>query len=207
VLLDLLIRDRTDNRAGLDDVLRDLNEEYAKASRFYNESEGLRAAMEDVIRKKAPSADADLKDFFSRYVSGTEEIPYADFLGRAGWSIRDSSQHRAALGFSLNRDNGVSPSIASLERDSGASEAGLKEGDVLIAVNGESFPRSPERWLRDHEPGERITLKVQRGGEERNFSFPLGRQTDASYQITETPSPTERQRRIRDGILRGVTTP
>jgi predicted metalloprotease with PDZ domain len=207
VLLDILIRDRTDNRASLDDVLRALNEEYAKAARFYNDSDGLRAAMEDVIRKKAPSADADLKDFFNRYVSGSEEISYVDFLGRAGWNIRDTSQHRAALGFSVNRDNGTSPSIASVDRESGASEAGLLEGDVLIALNDEPFPRSPDRWLRDHQPGERITVKVRRGGEERDFSFPLGRLTDAAYQITELASPTERQRRIRDGILRGVTTP
>jgi predicted metalloprotease with PDZ domain len=206
VLLDILIRDRTDNRASLDDVLRELNERYAKAGRFYDESEGLRAAMEDVIRKKAPSADADLKDFFQRYISGSDEIPYSDFLARAGLTIRDTSQRRASLGFSINRDSAASVAIASVDRESGASEAGLREGDVLVALNGEPFPRAPERWLRDHQPEERITIKIRRGGEQRNFSFPLGRQTDAAYQITEIPSPTERQRRIRDGILRGVTT-
>lgn len=207
ILLDILIRDRTDNRAGLDDVLRALNEEYAKAGRFYNDSEGLRLAMEDVIRTRAPSADADLTDFFKRYVSGSDEIPYADFLGRAGWTLRDTSQHRAALGFAVNRDNANSASIASVDRESGASEAGLKEGDILISLNGEPFPRAPERWLRDHQPEERVTVKVRRGGEEGQFSFPLGRQTDAAYQISEITPPTEKQRRIRDGILRGVTTP
>jgi predicted metalloprotease with PDZ domain len=207
VLLDILIRDRTDNRASLDDVLRALNEEYAKAGRFYDESDGLRATMEDVIRKKAPSADADLKDFFKRYVSGSDEIPYPDFLGRAGWSIRDTSQRRAALGFSINRDNGGTLSIASVDQGSGASDAGLKEGDILIALNAESFPRAPERWLREHQPEERVTVKLRRGGEERDFSFPLGRQADAAFQIIEMASPTDRQRRIRDGILSGVTTP
>ena len=156
VLLDILIRDRTDNRASLDDVLRALNEEYAKAGRFYNESEGLRAVMEEVIRKKAPAADADLRDFFRRYISGSDEIPYSDFLGRAGWTIRDTSQHRAALGFSINRDNGASASIASVDRESGASEAGLKEGDVLICFEwrtispraGALASRSPARRTR-----------------------------------------------------------
>jgi predicted metalloprotease with PDZ domain len=207
VLLDILIRDRTDNRAGLDDVLRALNVEYAKAGRFYNESEGLRAVMENVIRKKAPTADADLSDFFSRYVSGTEEIPYADFLARAGWSIRDTSQHRATFGFTMNRDNPAVTTIASVDRESSAGDAGLREGDVLVMLNGEAFPRAADRWLRDHQPEERVTLKVRRGGEERDFSLQLGRQTDAAYQISEIASPTERQRRIREGILRGVTTP
>jgi predicted metalloprotease with PDZ domain len=204
VLLDILIRDRTDNRAGLDDVLRDLNEQ-AKAGRFYDESEGLRAGMENVIRKKDPTANADLGDFFARYVAGSDEIPYADFLARAGWAIRDTSQHRAALGFSVSRDTAAIATIVSVDRESSASEAGLKEGDVLSSLNGEPFPRAQERWLREHQPDERVTIKVQRDGEVRDFSFPLGRQTDAAYQITEIASPTERQRRVRDGILRGVT--
>ncbi len=207
VLLDILIRDRTNNRASLDDVMRALNVEYAKAGRFYSESDGLREVMEEVIRKKAPSADSGLSDFFRRYVSGSDEIPYSDFLAKAGWTLRDTSQHRAAFGFAISRDGAVPPSITSVDRESGASEAGLKEGDVLISLNAEAFPRAPDRWLRDHQPEERVTVKIQRGGEQREFSFTLGRQTDAVYQIAEVASPTERQRRIREGILRGVTTP
>jgi predicted metalloprotease with PDZ domain len=207
VLLDLLIRDRTDNRGSLDDVLRALNDEYAKAGRFYNDSEGLRAVMESVIRKKAPTADSDLEEFFRRYISGTDEIPYTEFLAKAGWTLRDTSQRRATLGFSISRSTGTSSSIASVDRESGASEAGLNEGDTLITLNGETFPRSPDRWLRDHQPEERVIVKVRRGSEERDFSFPLGRQTEAVYQIADAPSATEKQRRIRDGILRGVTTP
>jgi len=207
VLLDLLIRDRTDNRGSLDDVLRGLNEEYAKSGRFYNESEGLKAAMEEVIHKKVPAAEADLSDFFRRYVSGTEEIPYADFLERAGWSIRDTSQRRAALGFSTMRDPSSFLSVASVDRESSAAEADLKDGDILLTINGEPFPRAPDRWLRDHQPEERVTVKVRRAAEEKEISFALGRQTEAVYQIAEIPAPTERQRRIREGILRGVTTP
>ena len=205
VLLDILIRDRTDNHASLDYVLRALNDEYAKKGRFYEDSDGLRAAMEDVIRKNDPKADADLRDFFARYVAGSEEIPYNDFLDRAGWSLRDTSQKRAALGFSFNRNVPGALTIASVDPDSGASDAGLKEGDVLVTLDGDAFPRSPERWLRDHQPDERVAIKALRDGDSREFSFPLGRQTEASYQITETASPSEKQRRVRDGILRGVT--
>lgn len=206
VLLDILIRDRTDNRGGLDDVLRALNDEYAKKGRYYEESDGLRAVIESVIRKKVPAADADLGDFFSRYVSGVEEIPYNDFLERAGLALRDTSQHRASLGFSFNRNSPGGMAIASVDADSGASEAGLKEGDILVSLNGESFPRTSDRWLRDHQPDERVTVRVQRAGTTLDFSFPLGRQTEAAFQITETASPTDKQRRIRDGILRGATT-
>jgi len=205
VLLDILIRDRTENHAGLDDVLRALNEQYAKQDRFYNESEGIRSVMEEVIRKKAPAADADLGDFFRRYIAGTDEIPYADFLARAGWTLRDTGQHRAAIGFSVTRD--TPPTIAFVDPDGAANQAGLKEGDVPLSLNGEGFPRPLERWLRDHQADERVTIKIQRGGEQREVSFPLGRQNEAAYQIVEVASPMEKQRRIRDGILHGTTAP
>ena len=207
VLLDIIIRDRTDNRAGMDDVFRALNDEYAKAGKFYQESDALRAVMEEVIRKKDPGAIANLSEFFERYIAGTDEIPYGDYLALAGLALRDSSQRRAVLGFTVTRDASSSPTVATVDPSSGASDAGLKDGDVLLQLNGESFPRLADRWLREHQPNERVTVKVQRGGESMDISFPLGRLTDSTYQITEIASPTERQRRIRNGILRGITNP
>ena len=82
--------------------------------------------------------------------------------------------------------------------------AGLQEGDVLLSLNGEPLPRSPERWLRDHQPSDRIAVKVRRGSDEKEFAFALGRQSDAVYEVVEAPGATEKQRRIRDGILHGI---
>jgi predicted metalloprotease with PDZ domain len=204
VALDILIRDTTDNRVSLDDVLRTLNDEFARRGRFYNDSEDLRAVAEDVIRKKAPAANPNLKDFFARYVSGTDEIPFENLLARAGWLLRDSGQHRAAFGFTIHREGKSSLLIGSLEAGSAAQQAGLQDGDILVALNGEPLPRSPERWIRDHQPDERITLKVRRSGEEKTVTFALGRQAEAMFQIVEATDATEKQRRIRDGILHGT---
>jgi predicted metalloprotease with PDZ domain len=206
VALDLLIRDRTDNRASLDDMLRLLNDEFARRGRFYNESEDLRAAAEEVIRSKAPAANPDLKDFFARYVSGTDEIPFDDLLGRAGWLLKDTGQRHAAFGFAIRREGNAPPSVGALEPGSAAQQAGVQDGDILLAFNGEPLQRSPERWLRDHQPGERVTVKVRRSGDEKDFSFVLDRQFDAAYQVVEAPDPTEKQRRIRDGILHGTVS-
>jgi len=186
-------------------MLRFLNEEYALRGRFYDESQDLRVAAEAVIRKSVPGAKADLHDFFNRYVAGTDEMPFSDWLERAGLLLKPSGQRRAAFGFSFRREGGDSPKVQALEPGSSAGEAGLREGDAVIAVNGEGVPRSPERWLRDHQPEDHITLKVRRRGEEKEFTFALG-QSGTSYQITEIPDPTEKQRRIREGILRGTTS-
>jgi predicted metalloprotease with PDZ domain len=204
VTLDILIRDATDNRASLDDVLRALNQQFPQRGRFYNESEDLRAVSEDVIRRKTPEGRADLSEFFSRYVSGTDEIPFDDFLGRAGWLLKDTGQRRAAFGFAIRREGNGPVTIAEVEPGSGAQLAGFQEGDVLTALNGESVPRSPDRWLRDHQPDERIAVKVRRGAAEKEISFLLGRQSEAQYQVLDAPDPTEKQRRIREGILHGT---
>jgi predicted metalloprotease with PDZ domain len=92
VLLDLAIRDATGNRKSLDDVLRRMNDEYARAGKFYNDSEGIRAVVEEVSGRS-------FEDFFRRYVSGTDEIPYNDFLATAGLELRindaQPANHRA----------------------------------------------------------------------------------------------------------------
>jgi predicted metalloprotease with PDZ domain len=204
VALDILIRDMTDNRASLDDMLRVLNEQFGRRGRFYNESEDLRAVAEGVIRGKEPGATADLKDFFARYVSGTDEIPFDDFLGRAGWLLKDTSQRRATFGFAIRREGKNPPSVGDLEAGSAAQQAGLLDGDILLSLNGETPPRSSDRWVRDHQPGERVTMKVRRSGEEKEFTFALDRQFEAAYQVVEAPDSTEKQRRIRDGILHGT---
>ncbi len=206
-MLDIVIRDRTDNRASLDDVLRALNVDFAQRGRFYQESEDLRAVMENVIREKSPGADADLGDFFRRYISGTDEIPFANFLGRAGLAIRDTGQRRAGFGFAITHEGGGPPTVGSVDPDSAAARAGVKDGDILLSLDGEAFPRSPDRWLHDHQPDERATVKVRRPAGEMDLSFDLERQSDPLYQITELPDANEKQRRIRNGILHGTTDP
>ncbi len=86
VMLDLAIRDATDNHKSLDDVLRRMYEEYARQGKFYDESAGIRAVVEEVSGKS-------FGDFFRRYVAGTDEIPYSDFLSVAGLAIKMSSEN------------------------------------------------------------------------------------------------------------------
>jgi len=92
--LDLVIRDATDNRASLDDVLRRLNQQYAKRGRFYADSQGIRIAAEEVIREARAEATTNLTDFFHRYVAGTDELPFAEWLSVAGLMLRVSGERR-----------------------------------------------------------------------------------------------------------------
>ncbi|HTU36342.1 MAG TPA: hypothetical protein VMF66_21265 [Candidatus Acidoferrum sp.] len=85
VMLDLAIRDATSNHKSLDDVMRLMNDEYAKRGKFYNGDAAIRAAVEKVAGK-------DFGDFFRRYVAGVDEIPYDKFLAFAGLELRTSRE-------------------------------------------------------------------------------------------------------------------
>jgi putative serine protease PepD len=57
-----------------------------------------------------------------------------------------------------------------------AAKAGLREGDVITAVDGVSTPGPDEVILltRQHKPGDKIRITVIRGGSHRTFTFTLG---------------------------------
>lgn len=107
VLLDLAIRDATNNRKSLDDVLRSMNDEYARKGKFYDDSNGIRAVVEEVAGKS-------FEDFFERYVSGTTEIPYNDFLAVAGLELNANAADLA----DRSRQSGQHLSISEIARPS-----------------------------------------------------------------------------------------
>jgi predicted metalloprotease with PDZ domain len=80
VLLDLVIRDATNNRRSLDDVMRLMNDEYAQKGKFYNGDAAIQAAVEQV-------AGANFGNFFRNYIAGVNEIPYDKFFAIAGLEL------------------------------------------------------------------------------------------------------------------------
>src|SRR5580658_9736387 len=91
-LLDLAIRDASDNHRSLDDVLRRMNDVYAKQGRFYDDSQGVRAVAEEV-------AGVKFEDFFRRYVAGTDEMPYDKFFNAAGLELKVERRAAPEPGF------------------------------------------------------------------------------------------------------------
>ncbi|MGH9689734.1 MAG: M61 family metallopeptidase [Candidatus Acidiferrales bacterium] len=198
VMLDLAIRDATDNLKSLDDVLRLMNDEYAKAGKFYNGSEAIRGAVEEVSGKS-------FQDFFRRFVSGTDEIPYDDFLALAGLHLKVETTTTAELGFRPDALPGKGVTVSALDPDSAAAAAGLRDGDLISPLHRKSSPRKAAEWLRDRAPGDPVTLDVRRNGHHIEISFVVSSHADRHYSIVEVSAPTAKQRRIRNGLLQGAT--
>lgn len=206
VALDISIRDATDNRASLDDVLRRLNRDYAQQGRFYPESAGIQKAVEDVVREAKPNAKFDAGDFFKRYIAGTNDLPFADLLSRAGLALKTKGQPLATLGFEVSRGDSGAALVSDVDYQSAAAQAGVRDGDALVQVDGGDVPRNLGRWLRSHQPGDIVHVSIRRGDSTSDAAFALGEEAAHSYEVEEAPHPTERQRAILDGMLRGTAS-
>jgi predicted metalloprotease with PDZ domain len=200
VLLDLVIRERTDNARSLDDVLRAMNAEFARQGKFYRDSLDIRLTAEKI-------AGVSLEEFFRRYVSGAEPLPYVEVFAAAGLELRQVESRRTVLGFAAQRDANGILTIQSVDADLPATKTKLRGGDEILTWNGGEPPKRVERWAGQRKAGEILKLRIRRDGTEEVVEIPLGETNEMYYQVAESPHAGEKARRIREGLLHGVTSP
>jgi len=199
-LLDILIRDRTNNEKSLDDVLRGLNADFAKQGKYYRDSLDIRLEAEKV-------AGGSFEDFFRDYVAAAQPLPYQQVLALAGLDLRTVEHKRAVLGFSVERDPTGVWTVRSVDDGSPAAAAGLRSGDAIVGWNDGEVPRFLARWARERQPGETVKVRVRREDKERTLEFKLGEEKEVLYQVAEDSKAGEKARRIREGLLHGTTQP
>jgi predicted metalloprotease with PDZ domain len=198
-LLDIVIRDRTENEKSLDDVMRAMNTNFAKQGKTYRDSLDVRLTTEKI-------AGSSFEEFFQKYVAGTEPFPYEKVLALAGLELRTVEQRRPTMGFFSERDASGSLIVSAVDQEGLAARAGLHPGDVILNWNGGEAPRRLDRWLHEQKVGDLIRLWVRRENKTTSLEFPLGEIKETFYQVTETSHPGEKARHIREGILHGVTS-
>jgi len=197
-LLDILIRDRTNNEKSLDDVLRGLNTDFAKQGKTYRDSLDIRLEAEKV-------AGGSFEEFFQDYVAAARPLPYQQILGLAGLELQTVEHKRAILGFSPERESAGAVTVRAVDDGSPAAEAGLRSGDVIVNWNGGDVPRSLGRWVRERQPGETVKVRIRREEKEQTLQFKLGEEREVLYQVAEDSHAGEKAKHIREGLLHGVT--
>jgi predicted metalloprotease with PDZ domain len=197
-LLDILIRDRTENQRSLDDVMRLMNTNFAKQNRAYRDSLDVQLSAETV-------AGSSFEAFFKKYVAGTEPIPYQQILALAGLTLRFAEHRKPVLGFSVQHDSSGPYVVNSVDPDSPASQAGLKAEDIILSWSGGEVPRRLEHWLEQQKIGDVLRLQVRRDGADISVEFRLGEIRETFYQVVEESHASEKARHIREGVLRGET--
>jgi predicted metalloprotease with PDZ domain len=199
-LLDILIRDRTNNERSLDDVLRAMNAEFARQNKTYRDSLDVRLTAEKI-------AGGSFEEFFQKYVAHAEPLPYRQVLGLASLELRTTSRKRPVLGFYAERQASGELTVQTVDPERAAAQAELRAGDVILSWNGSDPPRNAERWLASQKPGAKLRLIVQREDKQITLEFPIGEASEMFYQIAEDSHASDKARRIREGLLRGTTQP
>ena len=199
-MLDVLIRDASDNRGSLDDVMRDLYTATYKQGRGFTRDDWWRA----VTRAAGGKSFAD---FERRYVDGREPFPWNEILPLAG--LRASTTKVPRLGVSTTQDeHGVL--IAAVDPAGAAGAAGVREGDYLLAVNDisvedQSFGAKFRESFANAKEGAPLTLRVRRGTETITVTGAI-RFGEGEMAIRADPAASAKAQRVRTGILRGTTT-
>jgi predicted metalloprotease with PDZ domain len=189
-LLDFAIRQATNNQKSLDDWMRLLYSRYALPKPGFEPADAVRAASE--------VAGRDMSDFFRRYISGKEALPYEQYFGYAGLRVlRESLSDKAWAGVATTKSDDGRPLINNLIPGSPAEQAGLDRGDVIVAVNGKAATQDslPELSLK-MKPGETARVTVVRGADLREFSVKLAPNPHSMIRIVPVEKPTPLQKKI-----------
>ena len=198
VLLDILIRDRTDNAKSLDDALREMNQEFAVPGKTYRDSLDVQLTAEKV-------AGGSFEDFFKHYVAGASPLPYQAIFVLAGLELRQTTRQHADQGFAADGAPKGPLLVRSVDANSAAAEAGLQTGDLILKWNGGDPPRRLADWLRQHKSGESLHLIIRRDDGEVKIDFRLGEITETFYDLAEDSHAGDKARHIREGLLHGTT--
>lgn len=192
LLLDLRLRHETGNKKSLDEVLRYLNQNYAKRDKGFEEDE-----LPEIASK---IAGKDLRDFFTKYVAGVDELPYQEYLAWAGIEMKIEPKRVATLG--NVRLFGPQNSVIMLD-DGPAAQAGLQRRDLLKEVNGTPIKnqRDLDAIVAAQAPGDTLRMKVARGEEILRFEVKLEALEEISYKLSFMNKFSQQQLEIREGLL------
>jgi predicted metalloprotease with PDZ domain len=199
LLLDVSIRDATDNARGLDVVMKGLFD------RFYRQGKGFRTADLLALLREAGMPDVD--GFYQRYVNGREPLPYAAVLAKAGFAVEQQTvvEPRLGIGSGPTQEGLV---VSGVEPGSSAAEAGVRPGDYLVRVGDVTVGVETDwgaefRRRYQGRSGQQIQVVVRRDGRTLTLSTQVRERSRTTIRIARSENPTAKQARIWRGIATG----
>ena len=192
--LDLTIRQQTEGKKSLDDVMRVLWRRFGKD--FYEGSRKQVGVQEDALAAIIETATGvDVRSFLKKYVLGVEDVPLATLYADFGVEvIPELAAQKLTLGARLIK-SGSDCKLSQVFEGGAAHRAGLSAGDVLVAVDAlrVSAPDAQDQLqkiLTPYEAGQKIKLHYFRRDELHMTELRLLANTEANFscRVTE-PSP------------------
>ena len=196
LMLDLEMRDASHDQASLRELFQWMNANYAKKGGYFDDSNGVREAAEAVTH-------ADLGWFFTKYVAGTDEIPWNDFLRYVGLRVDELTVSVPDPGFIASRNFDGPLSVVEITPGGGAERAGLQNGDIVTEIQGKPANEESNAQLARLNPGDPIAVKVRSNGREHELRWKVAGHQEISYQVKDLDEITPERQRHRAAWLKG----
>jgi len=199
LLIDVLVRDASDNKKSLDDVMRTMYQNTYKKGRGFTATDWWGAVS-------AAANGRNFSAFSAHYIDGRDPFPYDSVLALAGLRVRQERVPRLGVLTQLD-PNGIL--VANVQDGSSAANAGVRAGDYLlsvgdIAVEDQQFGAKLRAKYGASMEGAPLAIRVKRGTETLTLSGRL-QFGPGDILVDVDPSASEKAVRIRTGILKGTT--
>ncbi|HEV7745243.1 MAG TPA: PDZ domain-containing protein [Pyrinomonadaceae bacterium] len=206
LVLDLLIRGRTNGKASLDDVMRRMYDEFylkSPSATYYLRGRGY--TSEDFERVVTQVGGSDLHSFFGPHVRGVAVLPYDEAFAFVGLTlVREQARQPFNLGIGLDFQEREGLTIDVVRPNSPAEDAGLQAGDEIISLAKKSISR--ENFLVSlarFKQGERVPITVKRDRQTIQATLVVGAPERFDYRIEERRDATPQQKVLRAAWLKG----
>ena len=199
LLLDIMIRDASDNRQSLDSVMRSVYTMTYKRLRGFTGSDWWGAVSR-------AAGGVSFADFNRRYIDGRDPFPYDSVLPLAGLRLRTDTIREPQLGVYTALDSGRVHVIRT-EPGSPAAEAGVQANDILVSIGdipvlAEDFA-SKFRARFSSSSSQTVAVALRRGGQQMTLQVPLRYVSRIERSVVADANATPKAARIRMGILTG----
>lgn len=181
LLLDFAIRNASGNRKSLDDVMRQLYQEYYLGKRRgFTEAE-FRFVCEQI-------AGTPLTEIFD-YASTTKTIDYKKYFSYAGLAVESEAKPVAGgwLGISA-RKKGDSLVVWNVDYESPAWKSGIRRNMSFVVADGSSV----EPVIKTMKAGDSFLIRTKAKGA---LSMTLGTKSEASFAITPLSTASAAQKK------------
>ena len=202
MLLDISMRDATDNAHGLDDVMRAL---YA---RYYQKGKGF--TTDNLLALLREFGMPDVDTFYHRYVNGRDPLPYETVFPKAGIDVTRQSTSVPFLGVTAPLSDHGQWVVEVVEPGSAAEAAGVVPGDALQQI-GDIVLKADEDWsvaFRSRyrgQAGAALPITVLRDARTLTLSTKVQERTVTTYILGRAAAPTPKQAKVWQGLATGNT--
>mgnify|MGYP001209268814 FL=1 len=202
-MLDILIRDASDNRQSLDQVMRQLYQTTYRKGRGFGSAEWWGAVSQAAGGQKFEGLNA-------RYIDGRDPFPWDSVLPLAGLRMVTDSAWLPRLGINTQQDS-LETRVTGLTPGGAADAAGVQVGDVILTlgdvmisgVPGDAFEGFRAKYTG--QDGADFPIRVRRSGTEVTLNGKIQLRLNVNRRLEADPGAGPKAARLRHGLFSGAT--